>query len=278
MASACAPWLAAARGGSRRGAGARALPCSPPARAGLIVVDEHDASYKQRTASATTPRDLALVRAPRPGVPVLLGSATPSLETLANVAAGRYAPLRLTARAGIGAAAGGAHRGPAPRASQPRAERRAGCGPGRLPSDAASRPSCSATGAASLRCCCATTAAGTRTVRAATKPMTLHRRPPHLACHHCGARQSGAGRLSAVREPGAAGAGPGHRAPGGGVADALPPRPRWCASTARPRAARTRSRTFWPVWGPKHRHLRRRTDAGQGSRPAQPHAGGSARR
>jgi primosomal protein N' (replication factor Y) len=67
---------------------------------GLIVVDEeHDASFKQHEGALRySARDLAVVRARHAGVPVVLGSATPSLETLQNVAAARYTRLRLERR------------------------------------------------------------------------------------------------------------------------------------------------------------------------------------
>jgi primosomal protein N' (replication factor Y) len=67
----------------------------------LIVVDEeHDASYKQHEGFRYSARDLAVWRAQRAAVPIVLGSATPSLETLENVAQGRYAKLLLPQRPG----------------------------------------------------------------------------------------------------------------------------------------------------------------------------------
>ena len=68
---------------------------------GLLVVDEeHDPSYKQQDGFRYSARDIALVRAQNAQVPVVLGSATPSLETLANVERGKYLRATLTARAG----------------------------------------------------------------------------------------------------------------------------------------------------------------------------------
>ncbi len=67
----------------------------------LIVVDEeHDASYKQQEGFRYSARDLAVLRAQRAQVPIILGSATPSLESLENVARGRYAELDLPQRPG----------------------------------------------------------------------------------------------------------------------------------------------------------------------------------
>ena len=94
-------WAAAARGEARVVVGTRSAVFVPLPDAGLIVVDEeHDGSYKQQDGIRYHARDFALVRAKALDVPVLLGSATPSLESLQNAVSGRYAHLRLTHRAG----------------------------------------------------------------------------------------------------------------------------------------------------------------------------------
>ena len=94
-------WAAAWRGEARVIVGTRSAVFTPLPQAGLIVVDEeHDGSYKQQDGIRYHARDFALVRGKALGVPVLLGSATPSLETLHNAHAGRYAHLRLRQRAG----------------------------------------------------------------------------------------------------------------------------------------------------------------------------------
>jgi primosomal protein N' (replication factor Y) len=94
-------WTAAWRGEARVVVGTRSAVFTPLPDAGLIVVDEeHDGSYKQLDGIRYHARDFALVRGKALGVPVLLGSATPSLESLHNARAGRYAHLRLHRRAG----------------------------------------------------------------------------------------------------------------------------------------------------------------------------------
>jgi len=94
-------WLRARDGEARVILGTRSAVFTPLPRAGLIVVDEeHDGAYKQQEGFRYHARDLALLRGRALGVPVLLGSATPSLESLANVEAGRYRALHLRARPG----------------------------------------------------------------------------------------------------------------------------------------------------------------------------------
>ncbi len=94
-------WAAFARGEARVAVGTRSAVFTPLPEAGLIIVDEeHDGSYKQQDGMRYHARDFALVRGKALDVPVILGSATPSLESLHNAMSGRYAHLRLVHRAG----------------------------------------------------------------------------------------------------------------------------------------------------------------------------------
>jgi primosomal protein N' (replication factor Y) len=79
--------------------GTRSAVFAPIERLGLIVVDEeHEASYKQEEAPRYHGRDVAVMRGRMEGALVVLGSATPSLESAVNAEAGRYLPIRLTRR------------------------------------------------------------------------------------------------------------------------------------------------------------------------------------
>ena len=81
--------------------GTRSALWAPLPNLGLIVVDEeHDAAYKQQEGVRYHARDMALVRANKLAIPVVLGSATPSLESLANVERGRVKRVALTVRVG----------------------------------------------------------------------------------------------------------------------------------------------------------------------------------
>ncbi len=94
-------WRAARSGTAPVVIGTRSAIFAPLARPGLIVVDEeHDPSYKQQEGFRYSARDLALVRAQRLSIPVVLGSATPSLESLERVRAGKATLLDLPTRTG----------------------------------------------------------------------------------------------------------------------------------------------------------------------------------
>lgn len=93
-------WRAARSGRAGIVIGTRSAVFTPLARPGLIIVDEeHDLSFKQQDGFRYHARDLAVRRAQLESTPVLLGSATPSLESMANAMQGRYQLLRLTERA-----------------------------------------------------------------------------------------------------------------------------------------------------------------------------------
>ncbi len=94
-------WDAVATGSARIVVGARSTLFLPFAKLGLVIVDEeHDGSYKQEEGFIYQARDLAVARAKIEDCPVVLASATPSLETLWNAQAGRYAWLKLADRHG----------------------------------------------------------------------------------------------------------------------------------------------------------------------------------
>lgn len=95
-----AAWEAARRGEVAVVLGTRSAVWLPLPRLGLVVVDEeHDESFKQSEGFRYSGRDTAIVRAQNDNIPIVLGSATPALETLANVRRGRYGHVRLTERA-----------------------------------------------------------------------------------------------------------------------------------------------------------------------------------
>jgi primosomal protein N' (replication factor Y) len=181
-------WRAAHSGHARIVIGTRSAVFTPLHRLSLIVVDEeHDASYKQQEGFRYSARDLAVLRAQRAQVPVILGSATPSLETLDNVAQGRYSRHELPLRPG-------AARPPAMHLVDLR----------KHPSDQGlSQPAMSAMErhlknggqvivflnrrgyAPTLFCnACGWSASCAH----CDARMTLHRRASELRCHHCGAR------------------------------------------------------------------------------------------
>jgi primosomal protein N' (replication factor Y) len=185
-----AAWEAAASGAADLVLGTRLAVFTPLPRLALVVVDEeHDASYKQQDGVRYHARDVAVVRAHQRGVPVVLGSATPSLETLANAMEGRYRrvdlPQRADARARLPAIV-----------LAPDRDARAQDGIGPVLADALTR--CLARGeqalvfvnrrgfSPSLKCAACGWEAGCPRCSAR---LVLHRQPPALQCHHCGHRE-----------------------------------------------------------------------------------------
>jgi primosomal protein N' (replication factor Y) (superfamily II helicase) len=97
-----AAWRECLSGSARIVLGTRSAVFAPVADLGIVIIDEeHDASFKQHESGFRySARDLAILRAQRAQVPIVLGSATPSLETLQNVVAGKFTRLSLPRRAG----------------------------------------------------------------------------------------------------------------------------------------------------------------------------------
>lgn len=94
-------WLAASTGSAPIVIGTRSAIFTPLLNVGVIIIDEaHDSSFKQQEGLRYSARDLALVRGRLENVPVMLGTATPSLESLYHARAGRYQHLILSQRAG----------------------------------------------------------------------------------------------------------------------------------------------------------------------------------
>jgi primosomal protein N' (replication factor Y) len=97
-------WLLAHLGQADIVLGTRLAVFTPLPRPGLVIVDEeHDPSFKQQEGARYSARDLAVVRAHLEGVPVVLGSATPSLESWWRCQQGRWQRLAMPARIGGGA-------------------------------------------------------------------------------------------------------------------------------------------------------------------------------
>ena len=96
-------WHRIRSGAARVVVGPRSAVWAPVKDLGLIVVDEeHEASYKQDGTPRYQARDVAVLRGALEGARVVLGSATPSLESWANALRGKYAKVELTHRAGAG--------------------------------------------------------------------------------------------------------------------------------------------------------------------------------
>jgi len=183
-------WLDAARGDAQIVLGTRLAVLTPMPRLRLVVVDEeHDASFKQQEGLRYSGRDAAVQRAKLAGCPVLLGTATPSLETWFNCRAGRYELLALPDRAVPGA------RLPVVRTIDLRTEstEHGLAGPvidairARMVRGEQSLVFINRRGYAPVLACeaCGWAAGCSR----CTARMVLHSADQSLRCHHCGAQQ-----------------------------------------------------------------------------------------
>lgn len=184
-----ANWLAALSGRARIVIGTRLASLCPMKELGIIVIDEeHDLSFKQQDGLRYSARDLSIYRASQLQIPIVLGSATPSLESFHNAIHGRYQHLRITRRAGI--------------AKPPNVKkldlRNQTITAGLSAEATQAIKSCIEQGqqvivfvnrrgyAPSLLCHHCGWVAGCHSCDAS---MTLHRQPFHLHCHHCDAQR-----------------------------------------------------------------------------------------
>ncbi len=95
----CQRWLAAFAGDAQVVLGTRLSVFTPLPRLGLVIVDEeHDSSFKQQEGLRYSARDVAVFIARQRGVPIVLGSATPALESYHNALTGRFGHLHLSTR------------------------------------------------------------------------------------------------------------------------------------------------------------------------------------
>ena len=223
-------WRRIKGGGADIVVGARSAVFAPLPRLGILVVDEeHDPSYKQDEIPRYHGRDVAIMRAKALGAPVILGSATPSLESFERAQAGRYALVRLPERI---------EARPLPRVEI--VDLRRVDGGERLLSPRSATPSRSGSPAASSRCSFSTGGASPRccSVRSAAPPWIAPAvasrspiTPPAVGCVATPATSNGGRRRSARNAT----------APGCGTWDSGP-------SSSRPPCGSGSPRRAWTAW------------------------------
>ncbi len=183
-------WLEAALGHAHIVLGTRLAVLTPLPRLALVVVDEeHDASFKQQEGLRYSGRDAAVQRAKLVACPIVLGSATPSLETWHNSALGRYERLSLPERAVPGAKLPAVRTIDLRKETAPHglAEPVIEAIKARLARNEQSLVFINRRGYAPVLACeaCGWAAGCTR----CTAHMVLHSATPGLLCHHCGAKE-----------------------------------------------------------------------------------------
>ncbi len=245
-------WQAAADGEVDVVLGTRLAVFAPMPRLGLIIVDEeHDPSFKQQDGVRYHGRDVAVWRARQRGVPVVLGSATPSLESLLHARSRRYFELPLPRRAVRGGPPTDARLRSRSRLRGDRRHQHAVAvdgDRGKARARASSRWS-SSIAAASRPRCSARPAAGRPDARRCSARLVVHREAGELRCHHCGHARATAARVPRMRQRRSSAAGARHAASRASARAAIPggahraDRPRQHAGEGRVRGdARTHPR------------------------------------
>ena len=180
-------WARARDGSAGVVIGTRSALFTPLAKPGILIIDEeHDSSFKQQDGFRYSARDLAVMRAHAEGMPIVLGSATPSLETLHNALVGKFRHLRLPHSTAV-----------MPRAAielvdvseKPLQEGFSEAALTRLKQHLDNGNQClvfiNRRGYAPVLNC--TTCGWSSECNDCIAQMTVHRTPPRLRCHHCGA-------------------------------------------------------------------------------------------
>ena len=179
-------WARARDGSAGVVIGTRSALFTPLAKPGILIIDEeHDSSFKQQDGFRYSARDLAVMRAHAEGIPIVLGSATPSLETLHNALIGKFRHLRLPHSTAV-----------MPRtaielvdvAEKPLQEGFSEAALTRLKQHLDNGNQClvfiNRRGYAPVLNC--TTCGWSSECNDCIAQMTVHRTPPRLRCHHCG--------------------------------------------------------------------------------------------
>jgi primosomal protein N' (replication factor Y) len=187
-------WMRVTNGEARIVIGTRSAVFAPAAKLGLVIVDEeHESTYRQQDSPRYNGRDTAIVRAQKENAVVILGSATPSLESFHNAQTGKYRYQQLPARIGNRPMASARivdMRGVFDQHKKPQVfQRISSMRLKALNAKESSRLSCS-TGGATRVLCCVAVAAKRFSVPNCDVTLTYHRGERVIVCHYCNHRQA----------------------------------------------------------------------------------------